>query len=118
MSKKTTQKKIPERRDGSRVNRVVAVSHRLAVARKIKPSADWSLSTTKNMSHSGLLFMSTVPYRKNAVLDLQVVMSGIIDLYNGLARVMRVQEVGDTSFAIGVKLLHSRPSARNAKTYR
>ena len=118
MPKKTTDKKTPERRDGCRVNRVVAVSHRLAVLRRAKPSADWSLSTTKNMSHSGLLFLSAVPYRKNAVLELQVVMSGIIDLFNGQARVMRIQEVGNTSFEIGVKFLPSKPLTRNAKTYR
>ncbi len=118
MSKKTTLKKIPERRDGCRVNRVVAVSHRLAVVRRTKPLADWSLSTTKNMSHSGLLFLSAIPYRKNAVLELQVVMSGIIDLYNGQARVMRVQEVGNTSFEIGVRFLPSKPLTRSAKKYR
>ena len=118
MPKKTAQKKIPERRDGCRINRIVAVSHRLAVARKNKPLAAWSLSTTKNKSHSGLLFVSAVPYRKNAVLELQVVMSGIIDLYNGQAMVMRVQEVGNTLFEIGVKFLPSRQPARRAKAYR
>lgn len=118
MPKRTIQPKIPERRGGSRVNRVVAVSHRLSATGKGRPAADWSLSTTKNMSHGGLLFLSAAPYRKNAVLELQIVMSGVIDLFNGKARVVRVQEVGDTAFDVAVEYLRPRPLTRSAKTYR
>ena len=108
---------IDERRDGERVSRVVAIRHRLVRrAKRSMPSA-WSLSTTKNMSHSGLLFLSHVPYRKGDVLEVQVVMSGVIDIYNGLAQVVRVTEVGNTSFDVAVRNVLPKSPCRKAKTH-
>jgi hypothetical protein len=106
-----------ERRIGERVNRVVAVRHRLIRRVGRKSPSDWSLSTTKNMSHSGLLFMSAVPYRKGDVLELQVVMSGLIDIYNGQAIVVRVVEIGSASFDIAVKYVSRRAKTRKARSH-
>lgn len=108
---------VVERRNGTRVNRVIAIRHRLVKRSGRKSPSEWSLSTTKNMSHSGLLFLSSIPYRKGDVLELQVVMSGIIDVYKGQAQVVRVIEVGDTSFDVGVRNIVPKAPPRKAKSH-
>ena len=113
MSQAVMENPVLERRNGERVDRVVAIRHRLADA----GNSDWSLSTTRNMSHSGLLFLSSTPYRKNDVVDLQVIMSGVIDIYNGKAEVRRVAEVGSTSFDVGVRYIFPKAQSRNAKSH-
>lgn len=112
-----TQGTVAERRQGERVDRVVAVRHRLVRRAGGKAVSGWSLSTTKNMSHSGLLFLSADPYRKDDLLELQVVMSGVIDIYDGQARVMRVIEVGSKTFDVGVRYCLPVSPARKAKSH-
>jgi hypothetical protein len=117
MPKNVVSKAVVERRNGERVSRVVAIRHRLIKRSGRKSPSEWSLSTTKNMSHSGLLFLSSTSYRKGDILELQVVMSGIIDVYRGLAEVVRVIEVGNTSFDVGVKNLLPKNPPRKAKSH-
>jgi hypothetical protein len=102
-----------ERRHGGRVDRVVAIRHRLAKT----GNQAWSLSTTKNMSYSGLLFLSAKPYRKHDILEIQVVMSGVVEVYNGKAEVRRVVEIGSRSFDVGVKYLSPKAPSRHARSH-
>ncbi len=113
----SVDRSVIERRKGERVNRVVAVRHRLVKRAGKKDPSEWSLSTTRNMSYSGLLFLSQVPYRKDDIVELQVVMSGIIDIFHGQAQVMRIMEVGSSSFDVGVKYIYPKPLARKAKSH-
>lgn len=112
---------IHERRSGERAARVVAVRHRL-IKRQAKRIDDvWSLSNTKNMSFSGVLFMSPVEYKQGDLLDLEIVMSGIIDIYRGKAQVIRVVASG-SSFDVAVKyvdvnLKEKKPAVRDAKAH-
>ena len=118
MSRHADAKTVAERRNGERVNRVVAVRHRLIKRSGLlkNPSA-WSLSTTRNMSHGGLLFLSSAPYRKGDILEIQVVMCGIIDVFSGQVQVVRITEVGNTSFDIAVKNLFLKSPPREAKSH-
>ncbi len=106
-----------ERRRGERVHRILALRHRLVRSRASDGVADWSLSSTKDMSHSGLLFLSSRAYLVGDIVELQVVMSGVIDIYNGRAKVVRVTEISAVSFDIGVKYILPKPSARCAKSH-
>jgi hypothetical protein len=117
MSREALLNSVAERRKGERVNRVVAIRHRLIKRSGLKAASAWSLSTTKNMSHSGLLFLSSIPYRKGDILELQVVMSGIIEIYSGQAQVTRVIEIGNTSFDVAVKNLLPKAPPRKAKSH-
>ncbi len=117
MHKAVIEDSVIERRNGERADRVVAISHRLYKQGSRHDLSDWSLSTTKNMSHSGLLFLSDVPYRMGDVLELHVVMSGIIDIFVGYARVMRVIENGARSFDVGVKYIQLKAQSRSAKIH-
>ncbi|MBF0331039.1 MAG: PilZ domain-containing protein [Candidatus Omnitrophica bacterium] len=117
MRKEVIQDVAVERRRGDRADRVVAISHRLFKNGSRHDLSDWSLSTTKNMSHSGLLFLSDVPYRIGAVLELHVVMSGMIDIFVGKAKIMRIIENGPRSFDVGVKYVQPKIQARSAKKH-
>ena len=107
-----------ERRAAIRANRVIAIQHRLIKRDVRKTTPCWSLSTTKNMSITGLLFLSDIPYRVGDTLEISVVISGVIDILNGLARVVRVIEDGDTSYDIAVRFLIDKPKRRPAKKHR
>ncbi|NTV28512.1 MAG: PilZ domain-containing protein [Candidatus Omnitrophica bacterium] len=109
--------KFNERRDSVRADRVVAVQHRLVKRTGRKQAATWSLSTTKNMSLGGLLFLSAIPYKSGDIIELEVVMSGVIDIYKGLARVVRTQESSSTSFDVAVQYVEVKFKSRAAKTH-
>ncbi len=69
------------------------------------------------MSYSGLLFLSSRPYHLGDIIELQVVMSGVIDIYNGRAEVTRVHEISAVAFDIGVRFILARPAVRPAKMH-
>ncbi len=117
MADRTIEDPAAERRNGERVNRIFAVRHRLVRRPGSRSISDWSLSSTRNMSHSGLLFLSATSYRRGDVLELQVVMSGVIDVYNGRAEVMRVKEISAAAFDVGVKYIPAKLSTRSAKSH-
>ncbi len=106
-----------EKRGSPRANRVVAIKHRLLKTSSKKVEAEWSLSLTKNMSVTGLLFLSNVPYKTGDVIELNVTMSGVIDIVKGHAQVMRVHENGSHSFDVAVKLVELKPRSRSAKSH-
>ena len=107
---------ILERRILLRADRIVAVKHRLIERNsKIYPGV-WSLSTTKNMSASGLLFLSDISYKLGDTLEMSVVISGVIDIVKGTAKVVRIIENGNTSFDIAVKYIRKPVSNRFTKT--
>jgi len=110
------KKNFNERRDGVRVRRIVTVRHRLH-KRDNKVREDvWQLATTEDMSYSGLLFTSVLPYKANDVVELQVVMSGVLFLFNGFGRVMRVAENKKDSYRIAVKYVDLKNRHRGAKS--
>ena len=117
MLKSVVSSPVVERRHGERVSRVVAIRHRLVSRSALKTPLEWSLSTTKNMSHSGVLFLSAIPYRKGDILDIHVVMSGIIDIFKGRVEVVRVTEIGNTLFDVGVRNMPPKVPPRKAKSH-
>jgi hypothetical protein len=115
-------KSIEERRQGLRADRVIALQHRLVKRGGRKAEAVWSLSTTRNMSYSGLLFMSAQPYKEGDVIELEIVLAGMIDIYNGLAEVVRVRSIESDQYDIGARYIHvkfqPRTASRKAKTHK
>ncbi len=105
-----------ERRDSVRVRRIVTVRHRLHKRDGKKYDDIWQLATTEDMSYSGLLFSSALPYKGNDVVELQVVMSGVLYLFNGYGRVVRVNEQKSGYFQVGVKYVDLKARRRNAKS--
>ena len=105
-----------ERRDSIRAQRIITVRHRLVKRNGRKANSMWQLSTTENMSLSGALFISAIPYHAADVVELQVVMSGVLDIFNGYGKVVRVSRNKGGYYLIGVKYVDLKSRPRSAKT--
>lgn len=103
-----------ERRKGIRAKRIITIRHRLVKRNGRKVKRDWMLSTTENMSISGLLFLSPLEYKKGDLLELQVVMSGVLDIFNGFGEVVRIDEKKGREY-VAVKYVDLKPKKRSAK---
>ena len=111
------EQELIDRRNGVRANRVIAVKHRLIKRGSRKQATVWSLSTTKNMSVSGILFMSPVEYHVGDHIELEVVLSGMIDVFNGTAEVVRARAASFNSFDIAAKYIEPKIKNRSAKRH-
>ena len=109
-------KSFEERRDSVRASRIITVRHRLFKHNGRKVDSPWQLSTTENMSLSGLLFVSAIAYDADDVVELQVVMSGILDIFNGYGKVMRSSRNKGGYYHVGVKYVDLKSKKRPAKS--
>jgi PilZ domain len=115
MQKKQTT--FEERRDSIRANRIITVRHRL-IKHNNRKAADpmWQLATTENMSLSGLLFVSALAYHPGDIVELQVVMSGVLEIFNGFGKVIRATRNKGGYYQVGVKYVDLKSRRRSAKT--
>jgi len=105
-----------ERRDSIRAKRIITVRHRLIKRKSRKVNSIWQLATTENMSLSGLLFVSALSYQVDDVIELQVVMSGVLDIFNGYGKVVRVNKNKSGYYQVAVKYVDLKSKRRPAKT--
>ncbi len=105
-----------ERRDSVRAKRIITVRHRLIRHNNRKVESMWQLATTENMSLSGLLFVSALAYRPGDTIELQVVMSGVLDIFNGFGRVVRASRNKGGYYQVGVKYVDLKAKRRPAKS--
>jgi len=116
-------KKIPrnkmsfeERRDSVRAHRIITVRYRLVKHKGRSVKSDWQLSVTENMSLSGLLFISAIPYYPQDTVELQVVMSGVLDIFNGYGQVVRVSRNKGGYYQVAVCYVDLKQKRRPAKS--
>ena len=88
----TKKKRTTERRQAVRAKRILSIQYRLVKSRSRGGDTRWYLSTTHDMSSRGLAFLSDIPYKAGDILELNTVMSGVIDVIKGYGRVVRVEE--------------------------
>lgn len=106
-----------ERRDSIRAKRIITVHHRLIKHNNRKVDSAWQLATTEDMSLSGLLFISALAYHVGDIIELQVIMSGLLDIFNGFGQVIRVSHNKGGHYRIAVKYVDLKPKRRRpAKT--
>lgn len=105
-----------ERRDSVRVKRIITVHHRLIKHNNRKVNSKWQLATTQDMSLSGLLFVSALVYQPGDIIELRVVMAGILDIFNGFGKVVRVFRNKGGYYQIGVHYVDLKSKSRSAKT--
>ena len=107
-----------ERRNFVRAKRVLSIEHKLKKRNSKTIVSTWSLSTTQDMSLGGLTFYSETEYKKNDTIELKVLMSGVLEIFNGLAKVLRVEKTRSSSYhLIAVSFLKNTKKSRNAKSY-
>lgn len=109
-------KNFDERRDSVRAKRIITVRHRLVEHNGKKIDSLWQLSTTENMSLSGLLFVSALTYHADDIIELQVVMSGVLDIFNGYGKVVRSSRNKGGYYHVAVKYVNLKPKKRPAKS--
>ncbi len=107
---------IEERRDSVRAKRIITVRHRRVERKGRKTETIWQLSTTENMSLSGLLFNSAFSYQIGDIIELQVVMSGVLDIFNGYGKVIRSSHKKGGCWQVAVKYVDLKTKKRPAKT--
>jgi len=88
----TKKRKLSERRKYLRAKRALGIYYRLYKRNGKRVDGVWSFSTTRNMSIVGILFSSQIPYLIGDIIQLRVVMSGILDVFRGYGRVVRVEQ--------------------------
>ena len=110
------QNTFEERRDSVRAKRIITVRHRLIKHNGRRVNSMWQLATTENMSLSGLLFVSALAYLPGDIIELQVVMSGILDIFNGFGKVVRSIRNKGGYYQVGVKYIDLKPKHRPAKS--
>ena len=109
-------KKETERRVFERAKRVLSLQYKIVKSKTKNYPKNKMLSTTEDMSFEGVSFYSDVELKHGDILDVQVVMSGILDIYNGKAEVKHVsQRNPGTAFLIGVKFQRKPESKKQAK---
>jgi hypothetical protein len=111
-----SQNPFEERRDSVRAKRIITVRHKLVKHLNRKASSMWQLAMTENMSLSGLLFVSVIQYQPGDIIELQVVMSGVLDIFNGYGKVIRASRNKGGYYHIGVKFVDLKSRRRPAKT--
>jgi hypothetical protein len=82
---------VKERRAGVRANRVLSIEYRLRGGKAQNADQVWHLSTTQDVGSGGLSFYSDHEYRIEDVLEIRLVMSGVLDVFKGSAKVIRVE---------------------------
>lgn len=109
-----------ERRASVRAKRVLSIQYRLVKTERKNADTDWHLSTTEDMSLDGIGFYTDILYRPGDILEIKIVMSGILDIYNGPGKVTRVdRQRALNHYFVAVSTRSSKPSRkRNAKSYK
>src|SRR5580704_14818902 len=110
------QNSFEERRDSVRAKRIITVRHRLVKHNGRKTDSIWQLATTENMSLSGLLFVSALAYHAGDIVELQVVMSGVLDIFNGFGKVIRTTRNKGGYYQVGVRYVDLKSRRRPAKS--
>lgn len=107
---------IEERRHGVRAKRVLSIQYRLVKNRGRDGERHWHLSTTQDMSVSGMAFLSERNFSVGDLLEVKVVMSGILDIYTGFAKVIRIERKPNAAYyLVGIKFIPAK--TRRAKSY-
>ncbi len=110
---------VAERRNGIRAKRVMSIQYRLIKTKTKNREQNWYLSTTQDMSISGLSFLSEKSFSTDDVLELKVVMSGVLDIFNGTAKVVRCERNPGAAYCfVGVKFIASNAAARSSSSGR
>ncbi len=109
---------LDERRYGMRAKRILSIQYRLHKTKAGNNDRNWYLSTTQDMSVSGVGFLSEKSFIQGDIIELQIIMSGVLEIYSGLAKIVRVERKKSAAFyLIGAKFLGPKVKPRKAKSY-
>ncbi|MBP9854692.1 MAG: PilZ domain-containing protein [Candidatus Omnitrophica bacterium] len=112
------EKKGIERRQYIRAKRVLSVEFKLIKSSRKNVDHSTHISTTEDMSLGGISFYSPFKYMTDDVLNIRVVMSGVLEIFTGPAKVVRsIEKKSGTVFLVAVKFLKTATKKRSAKSF-
>ena len=104
---------MSEKRQALRAKRILSIQYRIVKTRVRKADKRWHLSTTHDMSFLGLAFFSDIPLHVDDVIELNVVMSGILDIFKGHGKVVRVEKkITAAFFLVAIKFVEYKKIPR------
>lgn len=107
-----------ERRRADRARRILSIQYRLLKSPVQGGDTQWHLSTTYDMSVLGISFLSDVPYHIDDILELQVIMSGVLDIFKGFGKVVRVEKKASGSvYLLALKFVSENAQTKDVKSY-
>ena len=113
-----TKSQINERRNFVRAKRILSIEYRLIKTTRKTADKNWHLSTTQDMSVAGLAFYSNFELKAGETIEMHIVMSGILEIFKGAGKVVRVEQKRNTSnYLIAVEIKNKNADKRNAKSY-
>jgi c-di-GMP-binding flagellar brake protein YcgR len=96
------------RRTAVRAQRILSIQYRVVKTKTRNADKHWHLSTTHDMSATGLSFLSDIEYRIDDILEMHVVMSGVLDVFKGYGQVVRIDKKDTGSFCfVALKFVKS-----------
>lgn len=99
---------LQDRRSAIRAQRILSIQYRVVDTKTRGADKHWHLSTTHDMSATGLSFLSDIVYGIDDTLELHVVMSGVLDVFKGFGQVVRIDKKDTGSFCfVAVKFVKS-----------
>ena len=99
-----------------RAKRILSIRHRLHKRGARVLDEPWYLSLTENMSVLGVLFTAAAPYCENDILEIEIVMSGVLNIFKGYGRVVRVEKKeSGVTFSIAVSLIDLKDKRSRSK---
>ncbi len=94
-----------ERRKYPRVARILSIQYRLKRSKyKDADKTTWYNSNTHDMSVEGVAFITSRAFMVGDILELQVVMSGILNVVSAEGKIVRIEEKKRDKYLIGVQL--------------
>lgn len=112
------KRKAEERRSSVRAKRVLSIQYRLVNTKRKGANLAWHLSATEDMSIGGLSFYTDCEYRIDDTLQILVVMSGVLDIFKGNAKVVRVEKKKTGAYyLVAVKFVDKNGRSRSAKRH-
>ncbi len=111
-------KSFKERRNFIRARRVLSIEYKLVRRGKKSLKGPWHLSITQDMSLGGIAFFTSEQYKTNDILEVNVVMSGILDIFKGLGKIVRVEErVSKSCYLVAIQFIPKKNKNRPARKY-
>ena len=104
---------MEDRRRAPRAPRILSIWHRLYKRKGKEGGFPWHVSVTENMSVTGILFHSSAPYLVGDIIELEVLLSGALNIFQGFAKVVRVDRGRKKgSYSIAVMLVNLKKRTR------
>lgn len=110
------RKPFINRRNAIRAKRILSIQYRLIESTDKSPDKRWYLSTTNDMSAVGVSFLSEAPFLIDDILELQIIMSGVVDVFTGYGKVVRIErKQAGGSYFVAIKIVEYKPKKSRPK---